>query len=566
MSKRGESFATLYFTLMAPSYKGVKIKRTLKKYSSRRISLNIGDVYLKPNKTKKIKVWWDKESNREFIIKMEKPVNYYHHSPTEYLSYGDESKKNNIENEYEHLFPVCVGETLYVDIYQCSKKEETSFLAIRSTESKEGLYDCGHVMATSDGSETSGFILRCGHSFCDACLPILQKLWYCPICCQSFPKLKESKKVNVQFILNNDKYNRPEDIWSATGMGKIQMVKNLVNRDSSLINAKDNFGNTPLHFAAYYGKNDLVTFLLDSGASLEAKNNKDETPLFSAGIGKRKSTVMLLVKKGADFKVKNKKGVWLTPVCSSALRIFKFLTSQWEEYLYNTSEKMKYRVLWLDDNIGLFQGYFWEQFSKYDIGLVTSDNNDDVLKLLKDETEHFDLLVQDFQRPPGKCLEGEDTDHCETTGIVFYERFVHKLRPSLPCIYVTAEARNPRYIDRVDQFNNCYIFGKPIKDNDFKRMVKLIEIYDENLKNTKEVFMQEDEKDKKIQELEQELARIKRQVVITEEEFKGNPVLHFTGNFRPFNLGVNKCGVIIRFLDRIKEFYNKHKPNTEDTF
>lgn len=78
--------------------------------------------------------------------------------------------------------------------------------------------------------------------------------------------------------------------------------------------------------------------------------------------------------------------------------------------------------------------------------------------------------------------------------------------------------------------------------------------------------MQEDEKDKKILELEQELARIKRQVVITEEEFKGNPILHVTGNFRPFNLGVSKCDVILRSIDRIKEFYEKHKPNADDGF
>ena len=78
--------------------------------------------------------------------------------------------------------------------------------------------------------------------------------------------------------------------------------------------------------------------------------------------------------------------------------------------------------------------------------------------------------------------------------------------------------------------------------------------------------MQEDEKDQRIRELEQELAHIKRQVVITEEEFKGNPILHFTGNFRPFNLGVSKCGVILRSLDRIKEFYEKHKTDADDDF
>jgi hypothetical protein len=77
--------------------------------------------------------------------------------------------------------------------------------------------------------------------------------------------------------------------------------------------------------------------------------------------------------------------------------------------------------------------------------------------------------------------------------------------------------------------------------------------------------MLEDEKDKRIRELEQELARIKRQIVITEEEYKGNPVLRFTGDFRPFSIGAKKAEVIILSIDRIKEFYNKHKEQDENT-
>ena len=53
-----------------------------------------------------------------------------------------------------------------------------------------------------------------------------------------------------------------------------------------------------------------------------------------------------------------------------------------------------------------------------------------------------------------------------------------------------------------------------------------------------------DEKDKKIKELENELARIKGEVVVTEEIFKGHPVLSFSGAFRP-----------VKFLDGIYDLY-----------
>lgn len=45
------------------------------------------------------------------------------------------------------------------------------------------------------------------------------------------------------------------------------------------INEKDEAGNTPLHYAAQYGKADLVVFLIEKGAELNAKNTFEDTPL-----------------------------------------------------------------------------------------------------------------------------------------------------------------------------------------------------------------------------------------------------------------------------------------------
>jgi len=72
----------------------------------------------------------------------------------------------------------------------------------------------------------------------------------------------------------------------------------------------------------------------------------------------------------------------------------------------------------------------------------------------------------------------------------------------------------------------------------------------------------EDAKENRIRELEEELARMKGEVVITEEEYKGHPVLRFSGAFRPFSLGVSKCKVILKSFDRIKSFIEKHDKNS----
>lgn len=72
----------------------------------------------------------------------------------------------------------------------------------------------------------------------------------------------------------------------------------------------------------------------------------------------------------------------------------------------------------------------------------------------------------------------------------------------------------------------------------------------------------EDAQEKRIRELEEELARMKGEVVVTEKEYKGHPVLSFSGAFRPFSLGLSKCKIILKSFDLIKNFVEKHDKNT----
>ena len=50
------------------------------------------------------------------------------------------------------------------------------------------------------------------------------------------------------------------------------------------VNARNDEGDTPLHWLANWGMSESLYQLLDAGANLEAKNNMGRTPLFNAVI------------------------------------------------------------------------------------------------------------------------------------------------------------------------------------------------------------------------------------------------------------------------------------------
>ena len=57
---------------------------------------------------------------------------------------------------------------------------------------------------------------------------------------------------------------------------------------------------TPLHWAADYGKVDVIEYLLSKGANIEAKDNYGNTPLFAAIYEGHDAAVAALLAKGAN--------------------------------------------------------------------------------------------------------------------------------------------------------------------------------------------------------------------------------------------------------------------------
>jgi len=72
------------------------------------------------------------------------------------------------------------------------------------------------------------------------------------------------------------------------------------------VNAKDDVGETPLHWAAWIGHKEIVELLITAGADVNAKG--DGTPLHHAALRGKKEIVELLIANGADV---NTKGGWM---------------------------------------------------------------------------------------------------------------------------------------------------------------------------------------------------------------------------------------------------------------
>ena len=92
-----------------------------------------------------------------------------------------------------------------------------------------------------------------------------------------------------------------QEMMNAARTGDAVQIRNLLERDVSLVHVRDADKNTPLHLAIDEGHLEAAVLLLDRGADIEAVNYKSETPLHIAAHDGNAAAVKLLLNHGADL-------------------------------------------------------------------------------------------------------------------------------------------------------------------------------------------------------------------------------------------------------------------------
>lgn len=113
----------------------------------------------------------------------------------------------------------------------------------------------------------------------------------------------------------------PDEIHEATQKGDAAKVQALLQQNSALVDARDEFDRTPLHWAVRGVHFEVMQLLIEKGADVNAKDNARITPLHSVASSGHMQAAEMLIEKGADLAAEDTTGN--TPLSYSVSGVHK---------------------------------------------------------------------------------------------------------------------------------------------------------------------------------------------------------------------------------------------------
>ena len=102
--------------------------------------------------------------------------------------------------------------------------------------------------------------------------------------------------------------SQPHEIHQAAQKGELAKVEELLKQNPQLVNARDETGRTPLHWAARGIHLDVIKLLIQNGADVNARDNGNIMALHSVAARGHKEAAELLITHGSDLTAKDVTG------------------------------------------------------------------------------------------------------------------------------------------------------------------------------------------------------------------------------------------------------------------
>ena len=109
----------------------------------------------------------------------------------------------------------------------------------------------------------------------------------------------------IAFLIVFGAMSFADDIHESAQKGDLEGLKLMIDKDPGLVNAKDQDGRTPLHWACRGVHIDVVKYLVEKGANVNAEDSNKIVPLHSLATRNGATAIAILVDNGADIDFKD---------------------------------------------------------------------------------------------------------------------------------------------------------------------------------------------------------------------------------------------------------------------